>query len=157
MNAPDLIAAVIPVVKAFEQLNIDYHIGGSVASSVFGFPRSTIDADLVADIRLKHVDSLVNHLSTTYYIDGDSIRSAFRRKSSFSIIHLATMIKVDVFILKARAFDQEEFKRVQLKTLPEDDRLPRFASPEDVILNKLEWYKMGARFQIGSGMIYLVC
>lgn len=42
MNAPDLIAAVIPVVKVFEQLNIDYHIGGSVASSVFGFPRSTI-------------------------------------------------------------------------------------------------------------------
>ncbi len=78
-----------------------------------------------------------------YYIDEDMVRDAVRRRSSFSVIHLDTMLKVDVFILKSRAFDQEELRRVQQQVLVEGSRTFYMASPEDSVLNKLEWYRMG--------------
>ncbi len=143
MNATEILAAITPIVDAFEQLGIAYHIGGSVASSAYGFIRATIDADLVADLRLEHVRSLVEQLEADYYIDADAVRDAIRRRSSFNAIHLDTMLKVDVFIPKARPFDQEELRRVRQEVLVEGTRPFYLASPEGTILNKLEWYKIG--------------
>jgi hypothetical protein len=143
MNTPDILAATTPVVEAFEQLGVPYHVGGSVASSLHGIPRLTIDVDLVADLRLGQVRSLVKRLEAAYYIDEDMILDAIRHRSSFAVIHLDTMLKVDVFIPKSRLFDQEELRRVQQKVLAEGTRPFNVASPEGTILNKLEWYRMG--------------
>jgi hypothetical protein len=143
MNAPEILAALAPIVEALEELGVAYHIGGSVASSVYGIPRLTIDADLVADLRLDHVRPLVKQLEVEYYIDADAVRDAIRRRSSFNAIHLDTMLKVDVFIPKMRAFDQEELRRTRQEILAEGTRSFYMSSPEGTILNKLEWYRMG--------------
>src|SRR5436305_588730 len=142
MNTPDILAATLPIVEVLEQLSVPYHIGGSVASSINGLPRLTIDVDLVADLRLEHVRPLVRLLEADYYIDEDAVRDAIRRRSSFNVIHNETILKVDIFIPKSRMFDQEELRRVQLKTLEGSDRPFYVASPEGTILNKLEWYRM---------------
>lgn len=142
-NVPDILAAITPIVEALEELGIPYHIGGSVASSLYGLPRLTIDADLVADIRMKHVRPLVEQLETDYYIDEDMIRDAIRRQSSFNVIHQDTILKVDIFIPKSRLFDQEELRKVRQEVLSEGTRPFNIASPEGTILNKLEWYRMG--------------
>ncbi len=142
-NVPDILAAITPIVEALEELGIPYHIGGSVASSLYGLPRLTIDADLVADLRMEHVRPLVKQLETDYYIDGDMIRDAIRRQSSFNLIHQDTILKVDIFIPKSRLFDQEELRRAQQEVLSEGTRPFNIASPEGTILNKLEWYRMG--------------
>jgi len=142
-NVPDILAAITPIVEALEEFGIPYHIGGSVASSLYGLPRLTIDADLVADIRMEHVRPLVRQLETDYYIDEDMIRDAIRRQSSFNVIHQDTILKVDIFIPKSRLFDQEELYRVQQEVLLEGTRPFNVASPEGTILNKLEWYRMG--------------
>jgi hypothetical protein len=143
MNAPEIVAAIEPIVEALEELGVTYHIGGSVASSVHGIPRLTIDTDIVADLRPEHVRPLVKQLEVEYYIDADAVRDAIRRRSSFNAIHLDTMLKVDVFIAKTRAFDQEELRRVRQEVLAEGTRPFYMASPEGTILNKLEWYRMG--------------
>jgi len=143
MNALQVLAAISPIIEALEQLGVSYHIGGSVASSVYGILRATIDADLVADLRVEHVRPLVMQLKTDYYIDEDMIRDAIKRRSSFNVIHLDTMLKVDVFIPKSRLFDQEELRRSQQEVLLEGTRPFSVASPEGTILNKLEWYRMG--------------
>lgn len=143
MNALEIMSAILPMVIAFEQLGIPYHIGGSVVSSVYGFPRATFDVDLVADLKLEHVRPLVKRLEAEYYIDEDMVRDAIRHRSSFNAIYLDTMLKVDVFVLKSRAFDQEELRRVQQQVLVEGSRTFYMASPEDLVLNKLEWYRMG--------------
>ncbi len=143
MNATEILAAITPVVEAFEGLGVAYHIGGSVASSAYGIIRATFDADLVADLRLEHVRPLVNQLGAEYYIDADAVRDAIRRRSSFNAIHLDTMLKVDVFIPKTRAFDQEELRRTRQEVLAKGTRPFYMASPEGTILNKLEWYRMG--------------
>ena len=142
-NVPDILAAITPIVDTLEQLGVPYHIGGSVASSLYGLPRLTIDVDLVADLRLGHVRPLIKQLQATYYIDEDMVLDAVSRHSSFNIIHQDTILKVDVFIPKTRLFDQEELRRVQSKVLEGSDRTFFVASPEGTILNKLEWYRMG--------------
>lgn len=142
-NTPDIQITITPLIEALEDFGVPYHIGGSVASSLYGLPRLTIDVDIVADLRLEHVRPLVNQLETTYYIDEDMIRDAIKRRSSFNLIHLHTMLKVDVFIPKSRPFDQEELQRAQQEVLIEGTRPFNVASPEGTILNKLEWYRMG--------------
>ena len=87
MNTHDLFRARVPLIETLERLNIVYHIGGSVASSIYGEPRATQDADIIADIQTIHVASLVKTLETDYYIDADMIRDAIRRRSSFNIIY----------------------------------------------------------------------
>src|SRR5260370_34939066 len=71
------------------------------------------------------------------------IRDVIKRCSLFNVIHLDTMLKVDVFIPKTRLFDQEELRRVRQEVLSEGTRPFNITSPEGTILNKLEWYRMG--------------
>ena len=143
MNTPDIVEAITPIVEELEDLGVPYHIGGSVASSIYGLPRLTIDVDMVVDLRPGQVRSFVLRLTSDYYIDEDSVRDAIRRHSSFSIVHFGTSLKVDIFIPKTRLFDQEELRRIEPKMLEGSDRPFNVASPEGTILNKLEWYKMG--------------
>ena len=145
MSVTNILSSMIPVVDAFEQLRIAYYIGGSVASLAHGIYRATADVDIIADLRMEHVQPLVQLLQDTYYIDADMIRDAIKRRSEFNVLHLDTMFKVDIFIQKTRPFDHEVRRRVQQSKLniTGNSRLFFLESPEDVILNKLEWYKMG--------------
>lgn len=145
MVSPDILSATGPVVEALEALGIPYLVGGSVASSAYGVARSTLDVDLVADLRQEHVRSLVSRLGETYYLDEGMIREAIRRCSCFNLIHLDTMLKVDIFVLKTRDYDRTAFGNRRRDTLSEapDARTYYLASPEDTILNKLEWYRLG--------------
>jgi hypothetical protein len=145
MNSPGILQALEPVIEAFEQLGIRYQIAGSVASSAYGIARSTLDVDVVADLNEQHVEPLVRALHHAYYLDEDRVRDAVCRRSSFNAIHLETMIKVDVFALKSRPYDIAAFARSRPEHLGEDKatRLHYVASPEDVVLNKLDWYRQG--------------
>ncbi len=145
MSVTKILSSMIPVVDAFEQLRIAYYIGGSVASLAHGIYRATADVDIIADLRMEHVQPLVQLLQDTYYIDADMIRDAIKRRSEFNVLHLDTMFKVDIFIQKTRPFDHEVRRRLQQSKLniTGNSRLFFLESPEDVILNKLEWYKMG--------------
>jgi hypothetical protein len=138
------VAAIVPLTRVFHRLGIKYYIGGSVASSTHGLARSTIDLDVIADIRSNHVDDLIRLLGETFYIDADMIRDAIRHSRSFNIVHLETMHKVDIFIRKDRPFDRSAWERADPGRPFEDhDEAYPLASAEDVILSKLEWYRMG--------------
>jgi hypothetical protein len=145
VNSGNIFQALEPVIQAFDALGIGYHIAGSVASSAYGIARATLDVDLVANLNESQIKSLVDRLSNGYYIDEDRVRDAVARRSSFNLIHLESMLKVDVFVLKSRPYDQVAFARARLENLGEGTvtRQHYLASPEDVILNKLEWYREG--------------
>lgn len=99
--------------------------------------------DIVAALKPQHVLPLVRALKDIYYIDADMILDAIKHLGSFNIIHYETMLKIDVFIPKARLFDNEEFQHIQLKQIEDSNRSFYLISAEDIILNKLEWYRMG--------------
>jgi hypothetical protein len=142
-NLDNVIHALLPVINVLEELGIPYYLGGSLASSTYGISRPTQDADVVADIQIKHVVSIVKRLEAEYYIDADMIRDAISHHSSFNIIYLNSMFKVDIFLPKPRQFTQQERLRARKEVIEEGTRPFYFSSPEDIILNKLEWYKMG--------------
>ena len=140
----DLESAVAPVADAFDALGVEYYLAGSVISSLFGIARATADVDVVAQLRLEHVKPLVERLENTYYIDGDVAVDAIKRGAMFNVIHLATMLKVDVYVATT-AFDRSAMSRRQLDSLVPDGPVRdfRIASAEDVVLHKLRWFRDG--------------
>lgn len=146
MNKSDIVIALDMVIGCFEELGIIYCIGGSVASSAYGIARATMDVDLVAKIETAHVDHLVEALKADYYVSADMIRNAIDRSGSFNLIHLETMIKIDVFVAKDQPYDSKVLSRGCIDTLDEENsRKFYLSSAEDIILNKLRWYKKGGR------------
>jgi len=144
VKQPELIEITLKVIAIFEKLGIRYSIGGSLASSAFGIPRATMDIDIVADIKQENVPLLQECLEKEFYADMDMIREAVRRKSSFNIIHLESLYKVDIFILQEHPFDLQALaRRVQKRVSEDNPQEPFFSTPEDIILNKLKWYKDG--------------
>ena len=145
MQPPDLIAAVTPVATALERLGVEYYVGGSVASSAYGYTRTTQDVDLVASLAPKHVAPLVRTLQGAYYANAQTISEAVARKSCFNVIHLATSFKVDIFPVKNRRYDRTALQRAERKLVDAAHPSTQFflASPEDVILSKLEWFRLG--------------
>lgn len=139
------LVVVARLARAFDALEIRYLIGGSLASSVYGIPRATQDVDLVADLKLPHVAAITSALAGEFYVDADMIREAIERQASFNVIHLATMFKADVFILKGDPWSREEMTRARAEELdvPGGKLAVRFASPEDTLLHKLVWYELG--------------
>ena len=87
------------VIHILEGLGTPAWIGGSLASSIFGIPRATQDADIVADLQAESVPAFVHQLGKDFYADSERILMGVERLSSFNVIHLATMFKVDVFLL----------------------------------------------------------
>ena len=69
MNASDLLRALEPVVDGLEDLRVAHYVGGSLASSTHGIPRSSIDADVIADLHVEHVSPLASGLRDRYYLD----------------------------------------------------------------------------------------
>lgn len=140
----DVVATLGPVVELLERLGLRYLIGGSVASSVYGTPRATMDVDLMAEVGEDDVDRFVSGLGDEFYASAEMIRNAVEGRSSFNLIHRPTMMKVDVFIPEDRAFDRFQLERRRRKTLGDEPHLEAWvASPEDVVLKKLEWARSG--------------
>lgn len=98
------------VTQTLERLGIPYAIGGSLASSLHGVMRSTLDVDIIADMLREHIQPMVATLSKDFYADDEMMRDAIEHHSSFNLIHYETAFKVDIFIRKARAFDQMQLE-----------------------------------------------
>lgn len=138
------VEVTLKVTEVFEKLGVPYLIGGSLASMLYGMVRTTQDSDIVAEMRLEHLEPFVSALQDEFYVDNEMIAESIQRYSSFNIIHRETLFKVDVFIPRPRPFLQSQLARVQRQVFAfETEVSAKFASPEDTILSKLEWYRMG--------------
>lgn len=124
----------------FEQTGIPYYITGGVASSTFGDPRSTRDLDVVISINRDRIDNLVQALeSSGFYVPGvDDAKSG--RMQTLGITHQQTVSRADLVIAGQEEFDRIKFERRRLIEIIDVGSF-YFASPEDVILNKLRWRK----------------
>ena len=132
------------VIDQLERLGVAYIIGGSLASSMHGIARTTMDADLLADLAFQHIDPLQMALEKEFYMSLSAIQEAVTCRRSFNMIHLETMFKVDVFIPKPRSFDRHQLeRRVRLVIDTNPERTAFFSSAEDAILAKLDWYQQG--------------
>jgi len=129
----------VDVGRYFDVLGVRWLVGGSVASSILGLPRATLDIDLVADLRGAHVIALYDALIADYYVDRDTMRWAVSTRRSFNAIHQGSMIKVDVFCAGNDPLSRSELDRREFFDL-EVGRVP-ICSAEDIILQKLVWWR----------------
>lgn len=144
MSEPDLVRALRPVIAALDGLGVAYYVTGSLASSAHGVPRASIDCDIVADLQVQQAGALCEDLSGAYYVPTQRVGRAIADRSSFNVIHLATMIKVDVFVATARPFDRRALGRASMTLFDAATQLRvRTASAEDTVLAKLEWFRKG--------------
>lgn len=134
------------VVGILEALGIPYMVGGSFASSIHGIPRMTQDVDLVVDMSREHVVRFAQELEGDWYFSVDAIEEAITNRSSFNIIHLDSMFKVDLFVLADRPYDRESFARRFFVSLDEAQPFQlAVCAPEELVVTKLEWYVGGGR------------
>jgi len=143
VSDPDLLAALNPVLDVLRDLGVRVFVGGSIASSAHGVARASVDADLVAELAPAHVDRFLAALREAYYAPEERVRDAVARKGSFNLIHLDTMLKVDVFVSRDRPFDRRSFARARPAPLEVGEAFLPVASAEDIVLAKLEWYRRG--------------
>jgi len=143
MSLQDLLPAIRPVFSEFNRLEIPYYVGGSVASSIYGEPRSTLDIDIGADLPESAIHGLVSKWDSDFYVSETAMRDAVQRGSSFKLIHLSTSLKVDIFVCGTDAFNASVMKRRQSRVVAigEETLSICIATPEDVILHKLVWYR----------------
>jgi hypothetical protein len=139
-----------PFAQAFNQLTavldslgIRYAVGGSLASSTYGFYRATQYADLLAEITQFHIPRLAAALGSEWYADIDAMQSALRAGRAFNIIHMISAVKFDVFPASTE-FHFSQLDRAEVRHLRLDGASScRVTTAEDIILAKLCWYRDG--------------
>jgi hypothetical protein len=132
------------VSAALEGLGIPYLVGGSLASSSRGIFRATVDIDFVARIGPQQAQALSAALGREWYADSEQIRDSLAAGRSFNVIHIPTSQKVDVFpaIDAFQLLQLQRATRETLEFLGQTGEYP-VASAEDILLAKLQWYRMG--------------
>jgi hypothetical protein len=124
------------LVASLEAAGVPFMIAGSLASSYHGRPRATQNVDLIIDPSPEQLDRFLTLVGEELYVNPEGAREALRRRSTFNVIDFAAGDKAHLIVRRDRPFSVEEFRRRRVGT-PLGRPLP-IASPEDVILTKLE-------------------
>ena len=96
--------------KIFENLDIPYLVAGQLPVPSTR-ASATQDIDMVAELKNHHIQALIANTKNAFYIEEKMLFRAVSRHSSFNVIHLETMIKVDIFVPGSEAIDREEMRR----------------------------------------------
>jgi hypothetical protein len=142
MTNPQELTILEGFTNILERLGIDYAVGGSIASSIYGKVRFTQDADITVEPFMSRAEKLFELLKPQYYISKEAMYRALRQHSSFNIIHLGSAFKIDIFVRKDTPFEKQLMSRRRLLKLSDSLEKPfSVVSPEDIILLKLQWYR----------------
>lgn len=141
----DLLAVMLPARRALEDLHVPSYLGGSIASSLHGMQKLAQDIDLVVDLGNQVLPSLLAALGQHYLLEEDEARKAMRARTSFPLIHLDSLMKIDVVLSKHEAFDTFTRQLIRCHTL--DERYPPIplASAAEMTLFKIQRYQRNER------------
>jgi hypothetical protein len=132
------------IAATFDALGARYVIVGSMASTAYGEPRLTNDIDVVVDLRPSHVNAFCEAFAAPdYYLSRPAVESAISKKFQFNILHPASGMKVDCIIPSVGEHDRLQLGRGRAITRSDGNYTVVFASPEDVIIKKMEYYREG--------------
>ncbi len=140
-DSPDPVAIAAAVTDVLDALGVPHTIGGSLAGSFAGEPRSTVDIDIVAAIGEEHIVGLMAALASRFYVDEDAVRRAVRNRASVNLIDQTTQFKVALFVAGGTALDLQQIERRQAVEV--GGRTLHIHPPEDILLQKLRWFKIG--------------
>ncbi len=143
MAAVEPLAVARLVTDAIERVGARYSIGGSLASSFAGEPRSTLDIDIVVDLTEVHVEPLLSVLADEFYVNAEALIRAVENHGTVNLIHVATTVKVDLFVAGGTPLDAELLRRRRIVMAGKPPSPVFVHTPEDILLQKLRWFRMG--------------
>jgi len=134
-----LLSRLAPVL---ERARVPYMLTGSVASSAHGLPRSTRDLDIVIAPTQAQLLALIRQFpSDRYYADEQQALQALEKRSQFNIIEFDSGWKTDFIIAQDSPYGRSALARrlrIEIAGI-----YVYVAAPEDVIIAKLQWAKLG--------------
>jgi hypothetical protein len=140
----DPVAVALSVAQILEACGLRYLVGGSLASSMSGEPRSTLDVDIVVAMTESDIGTVTEALRVEFDVDERAVARAVRERSSVNVFHRASAIKVDLFMVGGSQLDDEQMNRRQrIQVTADPDRYLYAYTPEDILLQKLRWFRKG--------------
>jgi len=138
----DPIVVALRVAELLERIGVRYTIGGSIAASLAGEPRSTIDIDVVVALTQAHVAPMLAAFGADFYLDDAALSRAIDTKGTVNLVEHESNIKVDLFVAGGTPLDDQQLTRRQLVEIRPGQSL--FVHPaEDILLQKLRWFVKG--------------
>lgn len=139
MSLKGLLSRILP---ALEEAGVPYMLAGSVASSIHGEPRSTLDLDIVIDPTREQLVVFLRQFSNPdYYADEEQALEALTHRSQFNILDNVLNWKIDLIFSENSDYGCKAMSR---RRRMEVGGIAVFVcSPEDVVIAKLRWAKMG--------------
>ena len=139
----DLLDVTLLVTDALDAHGIRYTVGGSLASSVSGEPRASIDADILVEMNATQVGPFLETLGGPFYADTDAVSRAVATRTAANLIHRPSGIKIDLFVAGSELDTRQLERRRHVQVARNPPRFLYVHSPEDIVLQKLHWYRMG--------------
>lgn len=118
---------------------IAYMLTGSLAMAYYAQPRMTRDIDLVIAVERHDAEKLARAFEPDYYVPRERLEQCIRDRGMFNLLHLDSVVKVDMVVRKDEPYRYAEFARRQRVTLPGFETW--ITRKEDLILSKLVWGK----------------
>lgn len=148
MIEPDFRSFLRSIVETLDRLGLLYAIGGSVASSIYGEARSTLDVDISVMLPLEQIMPFAEAFQALgYYAYGEAILDAVISRQPFNIIDACRGFKADIFPVDPNQPTEQErqvFLRSQRRVYDQaDGATAELYAPEDVIIYKLKYYLLG--------------
>lgn len=134
---------LLEVASILDDLAIPYVLGGSLASSALGEPRSTVDIDVAVVLPPGQVDALLERVGDRFYVPVEAARAAASSAGSFNLLDLDSTLKVDLFVLGDGVLDRRQIDRRVSVEVPGLPRPIWVTAPEDQVLRKLDWFRRG--------------
>lgn len=129
------------LVDVLEDLQLPYAIVGSVAAMAYGEPRLTRDIDVLVLLPANRVSDMQSwFVPPEFYFNDIAAAAATREGGQFNIIHPSSGYKIDVFVGEDAHHRAQLDRALRVRVLP--DAVVSLGSPEDVILSKLDYYRM---------------
>lgn len=144
MALPAIMDVFKDVLARFEEAEIPYMVVGSLSSIVYGEPRMTKDMDIVIDIPAQDAGKFEFYFPFEgfYCPPQEILKDEIVNRGQFNLIYHDSGLKIDVIVRKQTPHSEEEFKRRQKISFWQGFGA-YIASPEDVVLKKLDFYREG--------------
>lgn len=134
---------VLLLVSLFDRLSIPYMLVGSYSSNYYGRPRSTQDADFVVVLAADQLNALRQSLGQDFHMDDQMSFESVTMTTRHVITHRATAFKIELFLLSDDPHDRSRFAR--RRAVEFEGRVTWLPTAEDVIIQKLRWFRRGRR------------
>ena len=138
---PNYWETIRSLAQIFEDLHLPYALSGSLASSLYGLQRATLQIGFVVDLCERHLLSLCRHLESRYWLQREGMEVAIQQQTCFPLVHLESLLKVIVTLPGKLVLGQQWSHSVRKLFLVEAGPPLPVLSPEQMILSLLNAFK----------------